>query len=107
MIAVVRGRCKTGLKPRCAERGGPWKSFSRFAAPWLDPAWLGHLLGVPSFAVMRTLFIAAIGEPLEPDELSTFTRITGRAEEPSEPADAFRQDAGNRHWFLSKPVHPS
>jgi hypothetical protein len=29
-----------------------------------DPAWLGTLLGEPSFGVMRTLLIASMGEPL-------------------------------------------
>ena len=61
-----------------------------------DPAWLGTLLGEPSFAVMRTLLIAAMGEPLEPDELTTFTRITGRTEAPSEPADELVVIAGRR-----------
>jgi hypothetical protein len=29
-----------------------------------DPAWLGSMLGAESFAVMRTLLIAAMGEAL-------------------------------------------
>jgi hypothetical protein len=61
-----------------------------------DPAWLGTLLGEPSFGVMRTLLIASMGEPLEPEELSTFTRITGRTEAPSEPADELIVIAGRR-----------
>src|SRR3984893_13736137 len=61
-----------------------------------DPAWLGTLLGEPSFAVMRTLLIAAMGEPLEPDELSTFAKITGRTEAPTEPADELFVIAGRR-----------
>ena len=61
-----------------------------------DLAWLGSLLGEPSFAVVRVLLIAAMGEPLEPDELSTFTQITGRTEAPSEPADELMVIAGRR-----------
>src|ERR1700730_14000683 len=61
-----------------------------------DLAWLGSLLGEPSFAVMRTLLIAAMGEPLESDELSTFAKITGRTEAPTEPADELVVIAGRR-----------
>jgi hypothetical protein len=43
-----------------------------------DPAWLGSMLGAESFAVMRTLLIAAIGEPLTAEELVIFTQITNR-----------------------------
>ena len=49
-----------------------------------DDAWLGTMLGAPSFAVMRTLLIAAMGEPLdEPGELETFTQLTGRTVAPA------------------------
>jgi hypothetical protein len=47
-----------------------------------DKSWLGGMLGAESFAVMRTLLIAAMGEPLLADELPVFTRVTGRAEAP-------------------------
>jgi hypothetical protein len=49
-----------------------------------DPAWLGSMLGAESFAVMRTLLIAAMGEALTADEMLIFTKLTGRAETPRE-----------------------
>jgi hypothetical protein len=49
-----------------------------------DQAWLGSMLGAESFAVMRTLLIAAMGEPLTADEMPIFTQLTGRAETPAE-----------------------
>ena len=39
-----------------------------------DPAWLGGVLGAPSFAVMRTLLIAAMGEPLTAGRMPIFER---------------------------------
>jgi hypothetical protein len=44
-----------------------------------DTAWLGG----ESFAVMRTLLIAAMDEPLTADEMPVFTGLTGRAETPA------------------------
>ncbi len=61
-----------------------------------DPAWLGTLLGGESFAVMRVLMIAAMGEPLTADERPIFTQVTGRTEAPSEPADELVVIAGRR-----------
>ncbi len=52
-----------------------------------DPNWLGQMLGAPSFKVMRTLLIAAMGEPLTPEEMPIFTELTQRTETPSEPVD--------------------
>ena len=52
-----------------------------------DPHWLGTMLGGPTFTTMRTLLIAAMGEPLEPAELELFTKLTGRTEAPTEPVD--------------------
>ena len=52
-----------------------------------DPAWLGSMLGGESFAVMRILMIAAMGEALLADELPVFTKVTGRTDAPSEAAD--------------------
>ncbi len=49
-----------------------------------DPAWLGSMLGAESFAVMRTLLIAAMGEALTAAEMHIFTQLTGRAETPGE-----------------------
>jgi hypothetical protein len=49
-----------------------------------DPAWLGGMLGAESFAVMRALLIAAMGEALTADEMPIFTQLTGRTETPGE-----------------------
>jgi hypothetical protein len=48
-----------------------------------DPAWLGSMLGGASFAVMRALLIACMGEPLSADEMPIFTELTGRTVTPS------------------------
>jgi hypothetical protein len=61
-----------------------------------DPAWLGSMLGAESFAVMRTLLIAAMGEPLTGEELVIFTQITNRTEAPSEPVEECWVIAGRR-----------
>ena len=61
-----------------------------------DPAWLGGMLGGESFAVMRTLLIAAMGEALTAAEMLVFTQLTGRAETPSEPVDECWIVAGRR-----------
>jgi hypothetical protein len=45
---------------------------------------LGSMLGGESFTVMRTLLIASMGEPLTPEEMEIFTRITARTYAPSE-----------------------
>ena len=52
-----------------------------------DPAWLGSMLGAESFAVMRTLLIAAMGEALTADERPIFMLVTGRVEAPCEQCD--------------------
>lgn len=52
-----------------------------------DKEWLGGMLGGPSFATMRALLIAAMGEKLTAAELETFTQLTGRAKTPGEPVD--------------------
>ena len=40
-----------------------------------DPAWLGSMLGGESFAVMRTLLIAAMSEALTAAEMHIFTQL--------------------------------
>src|SRR5580704_10745134 len=52
-----------------------------------DKSWLGGMLGGESFAVMRILMIAAMGEELTADERPIFTQVTGRVEAPSEQCD--------------------
>jgi hypothetical protein len=61
-----------------------------------DKKWLGGMLGADSFSVMRTLLIAAMGEELTPEELATFTQLTGRTESPTEPAEELWIIAGRR-----------
>ena len=46
-----------------------------------DPAWLGGMLGAPFFAVMRTLSIAGMSEPLTAAECRS---SSGRTETPAE-----------------------
>jgi hypothetical protein len=60
------------------------------------PEWLGSLIGKPSFAVMRTLLIVAMGEPLDLEELATFTAVTGRTEAPQAPCEELWIIAGRR-----------
>ena len=61
-----------------------------------DPAWLGSMLGAESFAVMRTLLIAAMGEALTAAEMHIFTQLTGRAETPGEAVEELWVIAGRR-----------
>jgi hypothetical protein len=61
-----------------------------------DPAWLGGMLGGESFAVMRVLLIAAMGEPLTADEMPVFTGLTGRTETPGEGVEELWIVAGRR-----------
>jgi hypothetical protein len=50
-----------------------------------SPQWLGGMVGGDSFRVMRTLLIAAFGEPLTAEEIVLFTEVTGRTVMPKEP----------------------
>jgi hypothetical protein len=61
-----------------------------------DSAWLGTMMGGESFAVMRALLIAAMGEALTAEELAVFTQITNRTEAPSEPVEECWIIAGRR-----------
>jgi hypothetical protein len=47
-----------------------------------DPALLGSILASDSWAAWRVLLIAAMGEALTDAERETFTKLTGRAQEP-------------------------
>ena len=49
-----------------------------------DPSLLGAALAGPSWHAWRSLLLAAMGESLQPDELETFTRFTGRSAPPSQ-----------------------
>jgi hypothetical protein len=61
-----------------------------------DPQWLGGMLGAESFAVMRTLLIAAMGEALTAAEMLVFTQLTGRTETPGEAVEELWVIAGRR-----------
>ena len=49
-----------------------------------DGALLGATFGGPSWHAWRSLLLATMGEPLNPDELATFTKFTGRAKSPDQ-----------------------
>jgi hypothetical protein len=52
-----------------------------------DPRLLGNAIPGDSWAGWRSLLLAAMGEPLEPDELEHFRRLTGRQVPPTERVD--------------------
>ena len=58
-------------------------------------------LGAPSWAAWRPLLLAAMGEPLLPDELEYFTRFTSRAEAP--PGGSMRLGS----WPVGEPGRPA
>jgi hypothetical protein len=64
-----------------------------------SPDWLGSVLGAPSYATVRSLLLAALGEPLTADELAVFTKITGRAEE--DPARRSRLLCWRPSWLAA------
>jgi hypothetical protein len=47
-----------------------------------DPQYFGGQIAGPSWAPWRSLLLAIMGEPLTPDELATFTSLTGRLQAP-------------------------
>jgi hypothetical protein len=61
-----------------------------------DESWLGGMLGGDSFAVMRTLLLAAMSEPLTAAELVLFTEATQRTEAPTQPVEEMWIIAGRR-----------
>jgi hypothetical protein len=61
-----------------------------------DPRLLGKAIPGDSWAGWRSLLIAAMGEPLEPDELEHFRRLTGRHEPPTERVDEIWAVIGRR-----------
>jgi hypothetical protein len=61
-----------------------------------SPAWLGGILGAPSFRTMRTLLIVAMGDALDAEELAIFTQVTARTEAPAEPCEEVWIVAGRR-----------
>jgi hypothetical protein len=61
-----------------------------------DPGLLGSVLDGPSSHTWRSLLIAAMGEPLTPEELKTFTQYTGRKVSPSQGVDELWCCVGRR-----------
>src|SRR4029450_6831065 len=61
-----------------------------------DPSLLGAALAGPSWHAWRSLLLAAMGEPLQPDELETFTRFTGRSTPPAQRVDELWGCVGRR-----------
>jgi hypothetical protein len=54
-----------------------------------DAQYFGGQLTGPSWAPWRALLLAILGEPLMPDELATFSSLTGRQSAPLEPVREF------------------
>ena len=61
-----------------------------------DPQLLGNALAGPSWATWRAMLLAAMGEPLTPDELAVFQRFTGRTAPPPCRVDEMLAVAGRR-----------
>jgi hypothetical protein len=61
-----------------------------------DPLLLGHVIADDSWAVWRTLLIAAMGEPLTDAERTIFTKFTGREREPLQRVNELAVVAGRR-----------
>ena len=47
-----------------------------------DSELLGSALAGPTWQAWRSVLLAAMGEPLNKDELATFTKFTGRRDSP-------------------------
>jgi hypothetical protein len=62
----------------------------------LGSVFASGLLRGDSWLPWRALLVAAMGEPLTADERAAFTRLTGRANEPTERVDEFVTIAGRR-----------
>ena len=61
-----------------------------------DKELLGSCLGGDSWHAWRSLLLAANGEPLKQDELTTFQRFTGRTAPPEGRVDEFWCVIGRR-----------
>lgn len=67
-----------------------------FSEACTDPELFGGWFAADSWATWRVIDKALFGEPLDADELATFTAITGRTEAPTEPATEFWAIVGRR-----------
>ena len=61
-----------------------------------DPNLLGDSLSGDSWAAWRAMLFAMMGEELEPDELASFRKLTGREAPPASPVDECVVVAGRR-----------
>jgi hypothetical protein len=61
-----------------------------------DPGLLGAVLAGESWHAWRSILLAAMGEPLEPDELDVFRRLTGRHVPPDSRVEELVVVAGRR-----------
>ncbi|WP_245581917.1 hypothetical protein [Phyllobacterium phragmitis] len=61
-----------------------------------DPLLLGKALPGDTWALWRTLLIASMGEPLNPEERELFAQVAGRQDSPSERVDEFWSIVGRR-----------
>ena len=61
-----------------------------------DEALLGSALAGPTWQAWRSVLLAAMGEPLNADELKTFTKFTGRKTPPSQRVDELWCCVGRR-----------
>ena len=67
-----------------------------FRSAVTDPGLLGSVLGGETWHAWRSILLAAMGEPLEPDEFETFRRLTGRSTPPQGRVDEFWGVIGRR-----------
>ena len=67
-----------------------------------DPAILGKALGGATWSNWRTLLIAAMGEPLTPDELAVFRALTGRQAAPAERVEELLVLHRPKRWQVAR-----
>src|SRR5262245_60077045 len=80
---MPKAKMKAKIKP-AYQLGGGWSDSvqTSLRTALEDPQLLGGALAGDSWAAWRALLLAAMGEPLKPDELEHFRRLTGRADPP-------------------------
>jgi hypothetical protein len=55
-------------------------------------------MGDPSWLAWRSLLLATMGEPLEPEELEHFRKLTGRDQSPTEQVSEFWGVVSRPSW---------
>jgi hypothetical protein len=98
-VAATKAASEARNKPVAKAKAAPTAVTMRQALS--DRKLLGSVfasgpLRGDSWIVWRALLVAAMGEPLSADERAAFTRLTGRANEPTERVDEFVTIAGRR-----------